>query len=290
MAKKKKNVSLFLLLIACLLLIIGGGGWWRWVNLPLDKNTTQPEIFVVQKGESIESIGQRLDQAHLIKNVAAFRISVLLKGVSRNIQAGSFSLGKNLSLSQLVEQLTHGTLDFWVTIPEGLRLEEVAARVAQQAQASKSVFDEAEFIRLSQELEGQLFPDTYLIPQGASAEQIVDIFRVNFVQKMSQINNSTDLTQKQLVILASLIEREAKHDIDRPIIAGILIKRLENDWPLQIDATIQYALGWQPDEQIWWKKNLTKTAEAPVLYAYHPKTEPFFDLILLTPLPASIFL
>jgi len=234
--------------------------WWYWVNLPIDsKIKLNKQVFVIKRGESIDSIGNRLAQADLIKSQLAFKISIYFQGLSKNIQAGSFHLSRSMSLKELCQNLTKGSLDFWLTIPEGLRVEEIAERIGKIKRDHNQKFDKNQFIKLAQDYEGYLFPDTYLIPYSVEAGKIIDILRRNFEEKYQSLDvNHTKLTKKELVILASLIEREVKFDQDRPIVAGIILKRLENDWPLQIDATIQYLLGYQSDQDRWWKKNLTK--------------------------------
>lgn len=102
--------------------------------------------------------------------------------------------------------------------------------------------------------EGYLFPDTYLIPKDATVEMIIKQMRDNFDQKYAEINvPNFKLTKPQIVILASLIEREAITDEERPIIAGILMNRLNAGIALQVDATIQYAKGQNPITKKWWE-------------------------------------
>jgi UPF0755 protein len=152
--------------------------------------------------------------------------------------------------------LTHGTEDVWVTIPEGWRSEEIAAVVSKDLD-----IPEAEF--LSAVREGYMFPDTYRFPKTATAGAVAEELRDNFDKKVPESIRSkaqtVGLTFNQAIVLASLVEREGKSDIDRPVIAGILLNRLNKDWPLQVDATLQYIAGYQPKEKTWWKKELTDT-------------------------------
>jgi UPF0755 protein len=113
--------------------------------------------------------------------------------------------------------------------------------------ANLTGFDEQEFLSLAKEKEGFLFPDTYLIPQIASPSSVMAIFDRNFENKFTRDLEADaikgGLTKDQVLIFASIVEREAGLDSDRPLIAGILIKRWRNQWPLQADATLQYALA-----------------------------------------------
>ncbi|PIZ99199.1 MAG: endolytic transglycosylase MltG, partial [Candidatus Levybacteria bacterium CG_4_10_14_0_2_um_filter_35_8] len=163
-----------------------------------------------------------------------------------------------------------GTLDIWVTIPEGKRTEEVAEILKkniptfQQSWIQSLITDE-----------GYLFPDTYLIPKDATIDLISTMMKDNFQQKFDSAKNTkiTNLTDRETIIMASLVEREAKADIDRPMVASVIYNRISIDMKLDIDATLQYALGYQTDEKRWWKKELTsqdKTINSP----YNTYTNP----------------
>lgn len=149
--------------------------------------------------------------------------------------------------------MTKGTLDIWVTIPEGKRAEEIAAILKEKIPTYDPSWDS----KLEQN-EGYLFPDTYLIPRQATADQVTSLLRSTFDQRFHDINLSqTSLSQSEIVTVASLVEREARHDEDRPLIASVIYNRLEEGMPLQIDATVQYALGYNTREKTWWTKNLS---------------------------------
>jgi UPF0755 protein len=106
-----------------------------------------------------------------------------------------------------------------------------------------------------------MFPDTYLIPKDATAAAIAQIFLDNFDKKitpqMRADATKSGLTLDKIMVLASIVEREGRTAQDRPVIAGIILKRLKADWPLEVDATLQYALGYQAADKTWWKKSLT---------------------------------
>lgn len=158
-----------------------------------------------------------------------------------------------MSAREIAEELTHGIVDVWVTTLEGWRVEEVAMQLSADLD-----IPEQEFLAVARE--GYMFPDTYLIPRDATAAAVAQIFQDTFDQKitgaMRQDARATGLTLPEIVTLASIIEREGRSDLDRPVIAGILYNRMEQDWPLQVDATLQYALGYQPEEKSWWKETL----------------------------------
>jgi len=222
---------------------------------------TEKQIFVVPKGYGVSKIAQKLEEEGLIRNPLAFKIMAAKEGIANDLQAGDFYLNKSMNLYEIAQTFTHGTVDVWVTIPEGLRKEEIAAIFKKDFAKHGVDFDSLSFLEEAKDLEGYLFPETYLIPKNAVAVQIVQILRNTLDQKIPDKeklkSNNQGLTFSQVMILASLVEREAKHDKDRALVAGILIKRLKEAWPLQVDASIQYELGTQAcrdkiNQCNWW--------------------------------------
>ena len=230
--------------------------YYKEGTLPVAKNNKNPVIFVINKGDGISAIAKNLSNQGLIRNKIIFYLVVRAMGFEKQIQAGDFRLNPSMNIFEISSNLTHGTLDIWMTIIEGKRREEIAQIISQD-------FDipESEFLKLASQ-EGRLFPDTYLVPKDASAVTIVNILTNNFQKRYEEVltsdGNKNKLSEDEIMILASLVEKEAKTDIDRQKVASIILKRYQEDWPLQIDATVQYALGYQDSEKTWWKKSLTK--------------------------------
>jgi UPF0755 protein len=222
---------------------------YREGTLPVDKTDKKTGIFVIKPGDSLNKIANNLALEGYIRNKIVFYVVVKQQGAEKKIQAGDFRLSPSMDTFDIVKTLQHGTLDTWVTVVEGLRKEEVAQIMNQNFNISEIDF-------ISQAEEGYLFPDTYLIPSQATSKNIIALMTNTFSKKFTQLKekSKTNLSDKEVVILASLVEREAKHYEDRRIVAGILLKRLNNDWPLQLDATVQYALGYQTNGKTWWKK------------------------------------
>ncbi len=244
------RIVVFVLLLIILLGI--GKWWWNDATSSVDADSTETKIFVISQGESVRSIATRLKKEGLIKDQVGFFLMVKLMGKDAELQAGDFRLSPRMKISTLIEELTHGTLDTWVTTLEGWRLEEIALKLAQELS-----IPETEFLKYAKE--GYMFPDTYLLPKDATAAGIVDIFSDNFNTRVTDDIKkgivAQGLTFDEGVILASIVEREGK-GADRQIIAGILYNRLRDNHPLQADATLQYALGYQSEERNWWKKTL----------------------------------
>ena len=158
-----------------------------------------------------------------------------------------------MDLYQIIENLKHGTLDIWVTLPEGLRASEINEILKEKMPTYENSWEK----ELAKN-EGYLFPDTYLLPRDADINMIVSILRGNFDNKYKTLDTSkTKLSQNEIVTIASLVEREARHDQDRPLVASVIRNRLDLGMKLDIDATIQYALGYQSAQKRWWKKSLT---------------------------------
>lgn len=256
-------------LILTILVLIFGYFVYVEGGLPVDKTNTGTQIFTVQKGEGLYSITKRLSTEGLIRNRLVFLAIAKQVGIEKNIQAGDFKLSKRLTAQQIAEQLTHGTEDEWITIIEGMRKEEIAMKLKDQFSISEITF-------IENAREGELFPDTYLIPKQATEEQIIEIMQNNFKAKIAEARKQYPFekrSDREALILASLVEREAKFPEDRLLVASIIAKRAANDWPLQIDATIQYALGYQRQEKTWWKRHLTlEDIKADSSYNTYQKT------------------
>lgn len=236
---------------------VAGYIFYKEGTLPVNKADASHKIFVILPGQGLTKIANNLEAEGLIRNRLVFFIAVKRLGIEKNIQAGDFRLSSSMSATQVAQELTHGTLDVWVTIPEGLRNEEVAQKLSDALD-----IPEVELLTPMDGHEGYLFPDTYLIPKDADPKQIVSIFENNFNKKYQEKNieegaRRQGLSRGELVTMASLVERESRSDADRRVIAGIILKRYKMGMGLDIDATLQYVLGYQPREKSWWKATLS---------------------------------
>lgn len=247
-----KKISALILFV-----IIFGGGFYLYFRsgtLPFNKTDNTSKTLSIPKGETLENIIDSLHKEDLIRNKLAFYLVVKMKGIDRGIQAGDFRLSPAMNAYEIADALTHGTTDVWVTLIEGTRREEMAQVLSRELN-----IPEVEIVSQSQE--GYLFPETYRLPKDASAASIISILNKTYEEKFTPVLKQKaakkGLTEKEVLTLASIVEKEAKTPEDKKIVAGILLKRIEADWPLQVDATIQYALGYQPEEKSWWKKYLS---------------------------------
>ncbi len=239
-----------------LLLVIIISFYIAWINSlePVDLENQNIINFNIPQSQSVRETINKLHEADLIRSKVAFFIYIRSKGIDKNIQAGNFELKKSYSAETIAEELTHGTQDIWVRILEGWRVEETGEYLEKTIGINKNEY-------MQNASEGFMFPDSYLVPVNTDVHTLIALMKDNYnshvTSEILQKAQNKGLSETELITLASLVEREANNDNDRKIVAGILLKRLAANWPLQIDATVQYALGFQVDEKNWWKKNLT---------------------------------
>lgn len=247
-------IRLTAFLIAILLVCGGSFLWWNDAIAPFDPTDTTPVTFSIAQGDNIREIASNLAAQRLIRSPIGFYLLVKFMGIERQIQAGDFRLLRRMGSTTIAKELTHGMMDVWVTILEGWRIEEIATKLAKELD-----IPEKEFLTIAQE--GEMFPDTYRVPKDASASAVVALLKENFLKKitpkMLDDIKKENMTLEEIIILASIVEREGKTAEDRPVIAGVLLNRLKKGWPLEADATLQYALGYQSKEKTWWKKELS---------------------------------
>lgn len=270
----KLIVRLLVFVFVLLFVLAGTGVWWQNATSPYDAKDETSVIFTIARGEAAKDIANNLAQEKLIRSPLGFYLFVKVSGLGQQMQAGDFRLSRSMNAETIARTLTHGMMDVWVTTLEGWRIEEIATKMAQDL-----AIPEKEFLRVAEE--GYMFPDTYRVSQDASAAAIATMFKENLMTKLTPQMiadaQKKGMDLKKVLILASIVEREGHTNEDRPVIAGILLNRLEKDWPLQADATLQYALGYQTKEKTWWKKELTnadKEVDSPYNTYKYPGLPP----------------
>lgn len=240
-----------IVVLAAIALIAALGGFFLWQEQmkPVSSDTKVSD-FVITKGTNAEKVGQDLYAKGFIRSPFAFKLFVQLTDKTSKVQAGQFKLSPSYSMVQIVDSLSKGPVELWVTIPEGLRREEVVEKViaALEMQGDNTDAFRTEFLAQTKDLEGMLFPDTYLFARDANAQKVVSTLKNTFdkrvdAQMKADIAKSGN-TQNQIVTMASILEREtkSKDPEERPTVAGILYQRLKAGWPLEVDASVQYAL------------------------------------------------
>ncbi|OGV91356.1 hypothetical protein A3A66_02950 [Microgenomates group bacterium RIFCSPLOWO2_01_FULL_46_13] len=252
-----KRVWLYGLVVALAAVVWGGLLAGRWLLGPVASGNKEKEAFIVTRGASVDRIGRELATAKLIRQAAVFKFLVMVRNLGNKIQAGSFQLSSGMSVEEIIGELTDGRQDFWVTLLEGWRREEMAAALSEAFTEAGGNFDKDTFLGLTESKEGQLFPDTYLLPVQADEETVVSILTKTFDERVRQ-GLAVEISQSgrtliEIITMASLVEREAADEADRSVVAGILWKRLDQGWSLDVDASLQYAKGYDATEKTWWK-------------------------------------
>lgn len=257
-----KLLPIIIFLIAVLLVPFFAWSYYLEAISRPNYDGSGPIELVVSEGESVSQIAKKLYDNGLINSESLFKIYARLSGKAGSLQAGRFDVPTELSVIEIADLLsTGGSFTSKLTFLEGWRREEMAEYIGERITEIGKQKVVTEFLSESRGLEGYLFPDTYIVDADAKGSDIVDMMRANFEKKFAPLS-FTGLTRKEAVIFASIVEREAKFESDRPIVSGILIKRWKNDWPLEADATVQYALA---DAQCsvnndqceeWWPKTI----------------------------------
>ncbi|MEK7518040.1 MAG: endolytic transglycosylase MltG [Patescibacteria group bacterium] len=239
--------KLSILITVIIVFLIAAAVWWANGNAPVDPKSEISVIFVVSKGDGIREIANNLKAKRLIKSRIVFFLTIKQLNLDKKIQAGDFRLSPKMKASEIAQNLTHGTLDIWITIPEGKRTEEIAEILKKEI----SSYDPS-WQSILRSNEGYLFPDTYLIPKDADIKTIISIMKNNFNAKIKSINLSQNNNRlREIIIIASLIEREALGNNEKSIIASVIANRLKVGMSLDIDATLQYIKGKDATGK-WW--------------------------------------
>jgi len=201
-------------------------------------------IISVPQGTGLHELGQILKRANVIKSQFWFRMAALAQGGERILQAGEYYLHKPQNVFILAWRIVHGDYRLAttkVTIPEGYTVKKISELFTEER---FPFFDNEYFIRAAPE--GFLFPDTYLFQENATATSTIKILRDSFIRKIFPLMGdveSSGKTLEEIIIMASILEGEAKTYEDMQIVSDILWKRIRENIPLQVDATFSYING-----------------------------------------------
>jgi UPF0755 protein len=238
------------------------------LNKPAGEDAT-PIAFTVAAGETADGVAARLAERQLVRDARLLSFYLRYNGLDQSIEAGDFFLRRTMTIPQIATTLTDASArEASVRILEGWRREQIAAALAQNtivavtaedwmtatgANARPGAFGFYADLPPGATLEGFLYPDTYLVQPGAGATDVLNRMLAAFDRQVTAELRAAlaarNLSLYQAVIMASLIEREAVLDDERPVIASVIYNRLAIGQPLQIDAAVQYALA-TPEN--WW--------------------------------------
>jgi len=216
--------------------------------------------FQIEPGQSLESILNGLSQLDLIEHGQAFRAYLIYSGLDTKIQPGEYQFSSGMTELEIAIQLGNPQpLKTTVTILAGWRAEEIGDSLNQLGLSiSREAF--MEIVRAG-EKEGYLFPGSYIVERDIQAGELVDLFYQQFIDQITpelenQLSNQ-GLDLHQAVILASIIEREAVLEEEMPLIASVFLNRLNQEFQLAADPTVQYALGYNSNQNNWWTNPLS---------------------------------
>jgi UPF0755 protein len=244
------------IMIMAVVLVTAASLWFRnavYGDRALPQHDT---TVVIEHGATFGEIVDRLEHDGVLAHPFAFRILARLRHDEANVKAGEYKFSAHQSSDETLRQLVAGQAQVavWVTIPEGFTAREIATTLADHklgdAASYERVFAHSGLSfagRRTPSLEGYLFPSTYLIPVDVTPLAATKIFTTQFRKELPAGAESRaralGRTVPEVVTLASLVEREAKADDERALMAGVYYNRLRLGMPLEVDATIEYTFA-----------------------------------------------
>ena len=226
------------------LIVFSVSVWWffNFIKKPPVDFPINTEI-VVPVGSTVEDVSLILKENNLVRSELAFFVYFSVFSDPTALKASTYYFTTPLDLQELAYELTQGNYGqglLRLTHIEGESVEDLAKRI----KVVLPNFSETEFIKLARPYEGKLFPETYMIPANYNEQELLDLLLKTFDEKTKSLqeNASTSLSFDEVIILASILEREANSKESKEIVSGILQNRLEINMPLQADATIEYVL------------------------------------------------
>lgn len=253
----KKIIIMFTILIAVVLI---GIGTLFYYFQRLNTVNKENSYLIINSESSLEDISKQLQGKSIIKSKDTFLLYTKLNRFSNNIKGGNFIVKPNTSYKELSLKLQSSQSDFTVvTIPEGFSFYQIAERLEKNTSIKKEDFLGVRVSNLTTNslvlnktniyygLEGFLYPDTYYIPNGATEKDIANLmfdrFKSVFSDKYIERTKELGLDINDVITIASLIEKEAANDNERSKIAGVIYNRIKKSIPLQIDASVIYAIN-----------------------------------------------
>ncbi len=222
-----------------IILICGALAFLFFLNAPVDFPIDS--IFKIEPGMSLRSVSYKLKEENVIRSRSVFEVFIIIYGGDKKIISADYQFEKSLPVYEVARRIARGERHIapvTVTIPEGFNNYEISEIFSLKLQN----FNKDNFISLVDGKEGYLFPDTYFFFSTDGETEVIKSMTENFNKKIEIIRKdiaSSNRGEKEIIIMASIIEKEAKGDTDRGFISGILWKRLAIGMPLQVDAVLE---------------------------------------------------
>ena len=250
-----KRLFLVLVVLAVFAALGVGVVLYQRTSEPFKGYEAAEQFVTIEPGSGTRTIGQRLIQAGVIRDEATFRAALWRSGRARALQAGEFRFDRPMTPAEVIDKIASGDVyNRRITFPEGLSIQEMARLYEQQGFGKAAAFVEAArdpgAIRsldpAATDLEGYLFPETYSVPRDTTAAKLVGLmvgrFKQLFTAEMQQAAQALELTPREVVTLAALVEKETAQPSERPIVAAVYLNRLKIGMAMQADPTVIYAL------------------------------------------------
>ncbi|MCK6520510.1 endolytic transglycosylase MltG [Myxococcota bacterium] len=236
-------------------------------NTPMNPADAEPRVFEVPPGATAKGLGPALVQAGLVDSEWTWKLWLRRSGSGGCLKAGRFKVSPAMALPELMETLCGAPLpnDEPFTIPEGWRIREIDAALAERGWIEAGAYARAageparfklpEGIGELSSLEGLLYPETYMVdPLKFSVDTFIQRQLDTFTERLGPSPNLGQRTLYEVVIMASMLEREEPTPANRPLVAGILWKRIDSQWNLGVDATSRYTLAEWNDRDAFLKR------------------------------------
>lgn len=274
---KAKYFRRFIVLIL-LIVVLAGGGLYVWQSMKPVASKDEPVVFTIEPGTGTSGIADLLEDKGLIRNALLFKAYLKMNDQGANFQAGTYAFQPGMNYDEMITALNSGDVQkeemLRFTIPEGYTLKQIAqkledegvtdGKIFMQLVQDKELFNDIPLVASIPDnenyryaLEGYLFPETYEMKKDSTAEDIIRRMltemqdRLNGIPELDAELKELNLNLHQVLTAASLIEREVVVDNERPLVAGVIYNRLEQNMRLEMDATVQYLLDKQKERLLY---------------------------------------
>lgn len=246
--------------VIALVLVLLGGAWVAFGSRASNVAAGRPVQIGISRGTHSADIAQQLARAGVIRNALVFRIRAHLNGADAKFKAGEYQFSTGMDDDAVIAKLGSGPdiVFYDVPIPEGFTVSQIATRFEKRAGIPASEFEPLATAGASNfvakhpylagayngSLEGYLFPATYRIKKGTSAQRVIEMMLDRFDRQIARVDltaaKEKGLSLAQVVTIGSIIEREAKLEKDRPLVSSVIYNRLAKKMRLQLDSTVLY--------------------------------------------------